>query len=173
MAKFLKVPIQNILDSGTDATGTANKLTVASTAAFAVGDYVRNTTDATFAIITAIDSATVVSLSADIMDAAETYVVYSATSASVTKIISAEGVLLISQAAAVANAMGVTVINYSSGTGTDVLTIQHSGNQVASVSTASAFEAAVLTVFSNNSRPEIAVTVSLPSGVGVFAMAIA
>jgi len=172
MAKFVKVPIQDLLDSGTDATGTPDKLTVASTASFSVGDYVHNTTDDTFAVITAIDSATVCSLSADIMDAAEDYAVYSATVASVEKYISAERFLLCLQPAASANAIGVTTINYASG-GTDVLTITHSGNQLSSVSTASAFEAAIVDAFKAKHRPDNYVTVSLPSGVGVFTLAIA
>ncbi len=64
--------------SGTDAAGTANKLTVDSTEGLQVGFIVVNTSAGNEAIatITAIDSATVCSLSADIMDAAETYTVY-------------------------------------------------------------------------------------------------
>lgn len=172
MAKFVKVPIQDLLDSGTDATGTASKLTVTSTAAFTIGDYVHNTTDATYATITAIDSGTVASLSADIMDAAEDYAVYSATVATVTRTISAERYLLAVQPVAAANAIGVSTINYASG-GTDVLTITHSGNQVAAVSTAVAFEAAIIEAFSNNIRPDNYSTVELPDGVGVLTLAIA
>lgn len=172
MAKFVKVPIQDLLDSGTDATGTASKLTVASTASFSIGDYVHNTTDGTYATITAIDSATVASLSADIMDAAENYAVYSATSASVKKIISAERFLLAEQPAAAANAIGATTISYASG-GKDVLTITHSGNQLTSVAVATAFESAITGSFSNGIRPEVSKLVDLPSGVGVFGLALA
>jgi hypothetical protein len=63
--------------SGTDATGAASKLTMASTAGVEVGFIVVNTTDNTSATVTAIDSATAVSLSADIMAASDTYTIYS------------------------------------------------------------------------------------------------
>ena len=172
MAKFVKVPLQDVLDAGTDATGTASKLTVASTATFTIGDFVHNTTDGTYATITAIDSATVVSISADIMDAAEVYIVYSATVSGTSKIISAERFLLAVQATAAANAIGVTTINYASG-GTDILTVTHSGNLLATTTVALAFETAIIEAFSNGTRPSNYSTLVMPTGTGVFTLAIA
>lgn len=65
---------------GTDTSGTANKLTDSEATGAAtftgnvvVGCIVRNTTDNTIAYVTAIDSGTVLSLSADIMDINEHY----------------------------------------------------------------------------------------------------
>mgnify|MGYP003122906827 CR=1 FL=1 len=65
-------------ESGTDTAGDANKLTD-STASFTnnlVGYIVYNTNDNTVATVTAVDSATVLSLSADIMDSGEAYTLY-------------------------------------------------------------------------------------------------
>lgn len=66
--------------SGTATATTSNKLT-ASAGAFvvngvAVGDIVKNTTSGKFALVTAVDSATALSLSADIFSNTNTYVIY-------------------------------------------------------------------------------------------------
>jgi hypothetical protein len=169
MAKFIKIRVQTLLDAGTDATGTASKLTVASTAAFKEGDIVHNTSDNTFATITAIDSATVASLSADIMDAAETYSVYSATEY-VEKPILAEGVALVKRGSDYrAN------INYTAGgTGTDVITVLH--QPVASAydtSVEQAIDNAILDAHSNGNRPDIAKLVTMPTGIKALAVTIA
>jgi predicted proteasome-type protease len=170
MAKFINVPLQDLLDSGTDATGTASKLTVADTSTFSVGDYVHNTTDDTYASITAIDSGTVASLSADIMDAAENYAVYSASVSSVSRLISAEHVLLADQASAAANAIGATTVTYATN-GADVLTITHTGNLLATVEVADAVDQAVKDAHS--SAWYKTVDLVMPSGTGVFTLAIA
>ena len=63
--------------TGTDDTGTADKLSDAGiftgAASVYVGYYVHNTTDDTYAIITAKDSDDVLSIGSDIMDSAETF----------------------------------------------------------------------------------------------------
>lgn len=163
MAKFVKVQVQNLLDSGTDATGTTSKLTVASTATFAIGDYVHNTTDATYATITAIDSGTVASLSADIMDVAEGYAVYSAT-ASVNRLISAERFLLSEQPAPATNGIGTTTVNYASG-GADIVTLTHVPQGILITDMAVAIETAAALAHSNNNRPATSAEVSLPVAV--------
>jgi len=64
--------------SGTTDGVTASKL-VDSTASFTsnlLGYIVYNTTDSTVATVTAVDSATTLSLSADIMDSGEAYTIY-------------------------------------------------------------------------------------------------
>jgi len=172
MAKFIKVPLQDVLDAGTDATGTASKLTVASTATFTIGDYVHNTTDGTYATITAIDSATVASISADIMDAAEVYIVYSATVSSVSRTISAERFLMAAQATAAANAIGVTTVQYASG-GLDTLTATHAGNLLATRTIAKAFDDAFIKAFTSGVNPDGFSTLVMPSGTGMFTLAIA
>jgi len=63
--------------TGTDDTGTASKVSDSGVFAAAestyLGKYVHNTTDDTYALITAKDSNDVLSISADIMDSAETF----------------------------------------------------------------------------------------------------
>lgn len=66
--------------AGTTTGTTSNKL-VDSTATFttdgvSVGDIIHNTTDDTFALVTAIDSATTLSIGTDIMASGEDYVIY-------------------------------------------------------------------------------------------------
>jgi len=66
--------------TGTATATTSNKLT-ASAGAFvvngvAVGDIVKNTTNGKFALVTAVDSATALSLSADIFSNTNTYEIY-------------------------------------------------------------------------------------------------
>lgn len=163
MAKFLKIRTQVRLDAGTDGTGTANKLTVASTSGFSVGDIVHNRTDNTFATITAIDSATVASISADIMDAAELYTVYSATQY-IDKPVFAEGIAVVKRDA---TKNYETTINYiSNSSATDIITILH--QPVASVYVTDVEEAideAIITVHSGKTRPDAYKLVEMPSGI--------
>ena len=67
------------VDSGTTTSTTANKLVETGQnfeTTISVGDLVHNTTDDTFAYVTAIDSDTTLSISSDIMASGETYVIY-------------------------------------------------------------------------------------------------
>lgn len=81
MAQAMNVDISSAtaVDSGTADGTTANKL-VDSTQNFvttvSTGQVVKNTTDNTFAIVTAIDSNTQLSLDNDIMVSGETYIIY-------------------------------------------------------------------------------------------------
>lgn len=74
----IPMPVVSESDSGTTDGTTANKL-VDSTQNFvstaAIGMTVENTTDSTFALVTAVDSNTTLSLSADIMISGESYIV--------------------------------------------------------------------------------------------------
>jgi hypothetical protein len=160
MARFTRLQVQNLLDSGTDATGTTDKLTVASTATYTVGDYVHNTTNDTYATITVIDSGTVVELSADIMTATETYAVYSATE-SVDRLISAERYLLSEQASPATNGIGVTTVNYASG-GTDILTITHVPQAALITGMAEAVEAGIAAAHGVGTRPSTSAAAVLP-----------
>lgn len=79
----LIVPVVFQIESrhGTDATGTASKLTDSVKSQFLAADetkekVVHNTTDDTWAVVTGYTSASVLSLSRDIMDANETYEIY-------------------------------------------------------------------------------------------------
>ncbi len=67
--------------SGTDATGTASKLTDSSKTQFLTADatkekVVHNTTDDKWAVVTARDSSSVLSLSRDIMSTGDSYEIY-------------------------------------------------------------------------------------------------
>jgi hypothetical protein len=66
--------------SGTQTSATANKLTDTGATfddgTITIGDIVYDTTDSSIATVTAIDSGTVLSLSADIFTATENYVIY-------------------------------------------------------------------------------------------------
>lgn len=71
------------LTSAATAT-TSNKLTdsaglFTTTTAAAVGDIIKNTTTGKYALVTAVDSATALSISADIMSQTDAYVLYSGT----------------------------------------------------------------------------------------------
>lgn len=75
---------EDLRKSGTATATTSNKLTDSAGAfttagtygLIAVGDIVKNTTTGLFALVTAIDSATALSLSADIMANTNTYQIY-------------------------------------------------------------------------------------------------
>lgn len=66
------------LGTGNDTSGVASKLTDsgADFSDILIGDIVHNTLDDTFAMVTALDSSTVLSLSDDIMDNTEPYIIY-------------------------------------------------------------------------------------------------
>lgn len=71
---------EDLRTSGTATATTSNKLTASAgsfvTNAVAVGDIVKNTTTGKFALVTAVDSATALSLSADIFSNTNTYEIY-------------------------------------------------------------------------------------------------
>ncbi len=78
---FVDVIFQIESRSGTDVTGTASKLTDTSKAQFLAADatnekVVHNTTDDKWAVVTARDSASVLSLSRDIMGSGDSYEIY-------------------------------------------------------------------------------------------------
>jgi len=155
MAKFIKVPLQDKLISSEAAGATVSgKLTLADTSALSIGDYVHNMTLSKYATITAIDSATLVTLSADIALITNVMSVYSGTVSTVKQLVSAEQVLLVAQPVAVTDAIGMTTLTYASGTGADVVTISHVGNQQLSVAQATSIEIAILEAHSSNNRPE-------------------
>lgn len=171
MANFIKVAVQDILiDSEAAGATVANKATLADTSALTVGDYLHNETDGTYATITAIDSATVVSLSADIVAVGEAVSIYSATE-STDRLISAERYLLSEQAQPITNGIGTTTVNYASG-GTDVLTITHVPQAANAVGVAVAVEEALLETHKGKHMPGCP-KVSLPSGVAVLDLSIA
>jgi hypothetical protein len=170
MAKFIKIRTQVLLQAGTAGTTVTNKLTVVSSAGLSVGDIIYNTSDNTFATITLIDSATLVTLSADIMASGETYSAYSATEY-VDKPVLAEGVALVKRSA---TKNYETTINYASNsTGTDIVTVLHQPVSSVYVTTVEqAVDNAILDVHSNGNRPDVAKLVSMPTGIKALAVTI-
>lgn len=171
MEKYLSVPIATQVDSGTTTATTANKL-VQSGQSFdvtvQVGDVVRNTTDSTWATVTAVDSATILSLSADIMESGETFEIYSAT-VSTNQLMSAKNVVFCSQATTAT----VTVLYSTSSSASDVLTITHKATGTGVITVRQAFEDALVLAANPKSNPSPTVQVVLPTGVVVVGMALA
>tara|TARA_R110000744_G_scaffold38990_4_gene88863 strand:- start:327 stop:848 length:522 start_codon:yes stop_codon:yes gene_type:complete len=173
MAKFVKVPLQDLLIAQEVAGATVvGGLTLGDTSALSVGDYVHDTTGPAYATITVIVSPTEVTLSADICVLNDVVDIYSATVSGTSRTISAERFLLAEQGPAAANALGVTTINYASG-GKDILTVTHAGNLLATTTVALAFETAIIEAFSNGTRPSNYSTLVMPTGTGIFTLAIA
>ena len=171
MANFLKVAVQNpLIESEAAGTTVTNKLTLADTSTLTVGDYVHNETDNTYATITAIDSGTLVTLSANICAVSENVSIYSAT-ASTDRLISAERYLLSEQASPATNGIGVTTVNYASG-GTDLLTITHVPQAALTQGVAVAVESALLETHKGKYAPDCP-SVSLPTGIAVLNLSIA
>ena len=171
MKKFISVPLSTVVDSGTTSATTANKLTEAGQnflTTVKVGDIVQNTTDTISATVTAVDSNTVLSLSADIIPTAKAYTIYSAT-VKVAQILDANSALVIQQATA-----STTTIAYGSGsTGADILTITHTTLGSGVVSMRTAVQDALIKSVNKNSRPETVFPIELPTGVAVISTAIA
>lgn len=171
MEKYLSVPIANTVNSGTTTSTTANKLVQTGqnfTTTITVGDVVRNTTDSTWATVTAIDSATTLSLSADIMASGETYVIYSPTNAT-NQIMNANNVVLCTQA----TTSTVTVLYSTASSASDVLTITHQATAAGVITVRQAFENALILAATPKSGPTPTVQVVLPTGVIVVGMALA
>jgi hypothetical protein len=171
MTKFISVPLAAVVDSGTTTTTTANKLVQSGQnflTTVKVGDIVENTTDAVSCTVTAVDSNTVLSLSADVVPTAKAFVIYSAT-VTVDQILAADSALVVQQATA-----GTTTIAYGSGsTGVDVLTITHSTLASGVVSMRTAIQNALIESIDKNSRPKTVFPIVLPTGVTVISTAIA
>ena len=170
MAKFIKIRTQALVQSGTAGTTVTNKMTVVSSAGLSVGDIVHDTTGNLFATITLIDTATLVTLSADIAVSGDTYNIYSGTQY-VDKPVLAEGVALVKRSA---STNYQTTINYSANSaGTDIITVLH--QPVASVyvtTVENAIDEAILGVHSNGQRPDVARLVSMPTGIKALAVTI-
>lgn len=171
MTKFISVPLAAVVDSGTTTATTANKLTQSGQdflTTVKVGDIVNNTTDSVSAVVTAVDSNTVLSISADVVPTAKAFVIYSAT-VTVDQIIATEGATLIQQATA-----GTATIAYRAGsTGADILTITHSFLPSGSVAFRTAVQNALIEAADKNSKPKSIFPIVLPAGAAVISTVIA
>lgn len=170
MARFIKIRVQALKQTGTAGTTVTDKLTVASSAGLSVGDIVHDTTGNLFATITGIDSATLVSLSADIAASGDVYNIYSATQY-VEKPVLAEGIALVKRS--VSNNYQTTINYTAGGTGTDVVTVLHQPVASAYVtSVEEAIEDAMLDAHSNGNRPNVAKLVNMPTGINALSISI-
>jgi hypothetical protein len=122
MDKFLNIPEQDLVASGTTTAGTTDKLTDSSatfvTDGVAIGDIVHNSTDDTYTTVSAIDSETVLTVATTVPDA-KAYFIHSAT-ASKSQLVSCVGIGLIEQAST-----STITIAYDDAAAVDVITITH------------------------------------------------
>ena len=122
MDKFLNIPEQDLVASGTTTAGTTDKLTDSSATfiadGVAIGDIVHNSTDDTYTTVSAIDSETVLTVATTVPDA-KAYFIHSAT-ASKSQLVSCVGIGLIEQAST-----STVTITYDDAAASDVVTITH------------------------------------------------
>lgn len=126
MAKFLKVPILDLVANGTtDGDGTATDKLIDSSATFQTdgveaGDIIHNSTDNTYTEVVAVDSETTLSVSSgEGLDTAKAYFIHSDTVASFKAAISADRVKVVTQAST-----STTTLKYGNG-GNNVMTLTH------------------------------------------------
>ena len=146
MSKYLSLPVATTEDSGTASATTADKLVEAGQnfeTTVTVGSTVYNTTDDTSATVTAVDSDTTLSISADIMASGETYVILSASLSSSNQLIATDYIANVTASNNVTAVITLgTLVN-------DVVTIDHAPNTNA----VSLIQTSMLNAASNNSRP--------------------
>jgi len=146
MSNYLKIPIAKTEDSGTASATTADKLVEAGQnflTTVTVGSIVWNTTDNTSATVTAIDSDTQLSISADIMANTETYKILSVSVESGYHLLNTDAI-----ATAVATSEIATTIQLST-VALDTVTINH----VPNTSALSIVQDGML-ANNNNTRPQ-------------------
>lgn len=122
MANFLSIPVADTVETGQATATTSGKLrdsTQDFLTTVSVGDIVYNTTDTTYATVTAVDSDIALSIDTNIMASGEDYIIYSGTESS-NRLINAKNMMLTEQT----DTNNVT-ISYKSGASTDVVTIHH------------------------------------------------
>jgi len=147
MSKYLSLPVATTEDSGTASATTADKLVEAGQnfeSTVTVGSIVYNTADDTSATVTAVDSDTTLSISANIMASGETYVILSASLSSSNQLIAMDYI------ANVTASDDVTAVITLGTLTNDVVTIDHAPNTNA----VSLIQAGMLNAASNNSRPD-------------------
>ena len=100
MEKFISVPLAAVINSGTTTETIADKLVQSGQdflSTVRVGDIIVNTTNETTAVVTEVDSDTILSVSPDLFLVDEEFIIYSST-ITVDQIINATGALLVVQA---------------------------------------------------------------------------
>tara|TARA_R100001509_G_scaffold165663_1_gene148695 strand:- start:1376 stop:1879 length:504 start_codon:yes stop_codon:yes gene_type:complete len=160
MSKYIKLPIATVKDSGTTTADTTDKLVQSGqnfTTTVAVGDYVYNSTTPASATVTAVDSDTTLSLSADIMGNSEAYVILSPTASDQSVLVLLDAIVLATQSNT------LTTVIQTSAAANDTVTITHTA--LAKPLFAAAVEAAMIAAAHPNSRPVPAETLSVSGAV--------
>lgn len=181
MAKFLKIPVAPSVDSGTTSSGGSGANNLIDTGqsfltTVSVGDYVVNTTanpDEWYTVDAVVDNENL-TLTAITTGAAasiittQAYTIYDGNSANYTnQLVSAEGVKLVDQT----DSLTVDLSYSAGGTGTDVISINHSDNNTGT-QTREDIENAILDIHANGSRPDVARKVTLSDDIIVTSIAI-
>ena len=160
MSKYIKLPIATEKDSGTTTSTSADKLVQTGqnfTTTVAIGDYVYNTTDNTSATVSAVDSDTTLSLSANIMASGEDYVILSPSASDQSVLVTLDAIALATQPQTYQ-----TVIQ-TLAAANDTVTITHT--ELAKPLFAAAVEATMIAAAHPNSRPVPAETFSVSGAV--------
>ena len=160
MSKYIKLPIATEKDSGTTSSASSSKLIQAGqnfTTTVAIGDYVYNTTDNTSATVTAVDSDTTLSISANIMASGEAYVILSPTATDQSVLVTLDAIALATQP------QPYQTVIQTLAAANDTVTITHT--ELAKPLFAAAVEATMIAAAHPNSRPVPAETLSVSGAV--------
>jgi hypothetical protein len=174
MAKFLKVAISPSVDSGTTdgVPSGANDLIDAGQnflTTVSVGDYVHNTTDDAWHVVSAVVDNENLTLESGTVATGKAYTIYDGDSDNFTdQLVGVDGAVLVEQAT-----VSTTTIAYAGGsTGTDVLTISHGALAAGSLEFRTNVQDALINSQQSNWQ-NVTETVTIPSGIVVTGIAIA
>ena len=171
MAKYLSVLLNDVVDSGTTSSTTANKLVESGQnflSTVSVGDIIVNTTDGTSATVTAVDSNTTLSVTPDVMPTGKAYVIYSATSKT-EQLIGIKDAVLVQQASTTTATIAISSGNSS----TDIITLTHGPIASTAVSVRQAIQNALVKAENRKAEPQVAVKLEMPTGIVARSIAIA
>ena len=176
MAKFFKFALAPTVDSGTtDGSPSGSNDLIQSGQNFlttvSVGDYVHNTTDDAWHVVSAVNSDTQLNLESGTVATGKAYTIYSGNIANYNyQLVSAENVVIVEQAS-----QSTTTIAYSAGsTSADVITVTH-GKLAASTSTdvRDNVQDALLALHGGKTRPDAYKLVEMPTDIIVTGIAVA
>lgn len=175
MAKFLQFPIAPSVDSGTtDGVPSGANDLIDSGQNFLttvnVGDYVHNTTDDAWHIVSAVVDNDNLTLESGTVATAKAYTIYSGnTSLYSNQLVSAENIVIVEQATA-----STTTIAYSAGgTGTDIITVTHGALAAGSNAVRTVVQDAMTDLHSGKTKPESFKFITMPTDIIVTGIAVA
>lgn len=175
MAKFFKFAIAPSVDSGTTdgSPSGANDLIDAGQnflTTVSVGDYVHNTTDDAWHVVSAIVDDENLTLESGTVATGKAYTIYSGTLADYNyQLVSAENVVIVEQASA-----STTTIAYTAGgTNTDVITVTHGKLSATGTDVRDNVQDALLDLHGGKTRPDAYKLVAMPTDIIVTGIAVA